>query len=98
MQHFPIFMAVKGRRIVVSGGGDAAVAKLRLLLKTAIVKVFGGLRFLLRERDGRGDEQAERETNNATHVITPVPGVMRFVLQRAIMYNGAIQVNETIQY
>ncbi|EYD75774.1 Siroheme synthase / Precorrin-2 oxidase / Sirohydrochlorin ferrochelatase [Rubellimicrobium mesophilum DSM 19309] len=34
MQHFPVFMAVKGRRIVVSGGGDAALAKLRLLLKT----------------------------------------------------------------
>lgn len=34
MQHFPIFLAVEGRRIVVSGGGDAAVAKLRLLLKT----------------------------------------------------------------
>lgn len=34
MQHFPIFVAVAGRRIVVSGGGDAAVAKLRLLLKT----------------------------------------------------------------
>lgn len=35
MQHFPIFLAVAGRRIVVSGGGDAALAKLRLLLKTA---------------------------------------------------------------
>jgi uroporphyrin-III C-methyltransferase/precorrin-2 dehydrogenase/sirohydrochlorin ferrochelatase len=34
MQHFPVFMAVKGKRIVVSGGGDAALAKLRLLLKT----------------------------------------------------------------
>lgn len=34
MQHFPIFMAVSGRRIVVSGGGEAAVAKLRLLLKS----------------------------------------------------------------
>ncbi|WP_368346198.1 siroheme synthase CysG [Pelagovum sp. HNIBRBA483] len=34
MQHFPIFMAVAGRRIVLSGGGDAALAKLRLLLKT----------------------------------------------------------------
>ena len=34
MQHFPVFMAVKGRRIVVSGGGDAALAKLCLLLKT----------------------------------------------------------------
>ncbi len=34
MQHFPIFLAVAGRRIVVSGGGEAATAKLRLLLKT----------------------------------------------------------------
>jgi len=34
MQHFPIFLAVAGRRIVVSGGGDAALAKLRLLMKT----------------------------------------------------------------
>jgi len=34
MQHFPIFMAVAGRRIVLAGGGEAALAKLRLLLKT----------------------------------------------------------------
>ncbi|MBC6436987.1 MAG: uroporphyrinogen-III C-methyltransferase [Rhodobacteraceae bacterium] len=34
MRHFPIFMAVAGRRIVVSGGGEAALAKLRVLLKT----------------------------------------------------------------
>lgn len=34
MQHFPIFLAVEGRRIVISGGADAAVAKLRLLMKT----------------------------------------------------------------
>ena len=34
MQHFPIFLAVAGRRIVVSGAGEAALAKLRLLLKT----------------------------------------------------------------
>lgn len=35
MDHFPIFMAVAGRRIVLSGGGEAALAKLRLLRKTA---------------------------------------------------------------
>ena len=35
MDHFPIFLATTGRRIVVSGGGDAALAKLRLLLKTS---------------------------------------------------------------
>lgn len=35
MDHFPIFLRVQGRRIVVSGGGEAALAKLRLLMKTA---------------------------------------------------------------
>ena len=34
MKHFPIFLHVEGRRIVLSGGGPAALAKLRLLLKT----------------------------------------------------------------
>lgn len=34
MKHFPIFLAVQGRRIVLAGGGNAALAKLRLLLKT----------------------------------------------------------------
>ena len=34
MDHFPIFLAVAGRRIILSGGGDAAMAKLRLLFKT----------------------------------------------------------------
>ncbi len=34
MKHFPIFLAVEGRRIVLSGSGDAAMAKLRLLMKT----------------------------------------------------------------
>ena len=34
MKHFPIFIALDGRKVVLSGGGDAALAKLRLLLKT----------------------------------------------------------------
>ena len=34
MDHFPIFLRVEGRRVVVSGGGEAALAKLRLLFKT----------------------------------------------------------------
>ncbi|KIT18053.1 siroheme synthase CysG [Jannaschia aquimarina] len=34
MNHFPIFLALEGRRVLVIGGGDAAVAKLRLLLKS----------------------------------------------------------------
>ncbi|MEM1378641.1 MAG: siroheme synthase CysG [Pseudomonadota bacterium] len=42
MRHFPIFMHVDGRRVVVSGAGGCAVAKLRLLLKTsARIDVFG---------------------------------------------------------
>ncbi|MEW9918622.1 siroheme synthase CysG [Marimonas sp. MJW-29] len=41
MDHFPIFIATRGRHIVLSGGGDAALAKLRLLLKTtARISVF----------------------------------------------------------
>lgn len=41
MKHYPIYLAVEGRRIVLSGGGAAALAKLRLLLKTeALVDVF----------------------------------------------------------
>jgi len=41
MQHFPIFLSTRDQTIVVSGGGDAALAKLRLLLKTeAQLRVF----------------------------------------------------------
>ena len=34
MRFFPVFLRVADHRIIVSGGGEAAVAKLRLLLKT----------------------------------------------------------------
>ncbi|MCR8726322.1 siroheme synthase CysG [Frigidibacter sp. ROC022] len=34
MQHFPIFLDLSDRRVVLAGGGDAALAKLRLLLRT----------------------------------------------------------------
>jgi uroporphyrin-III C-methyltransferase/precorrin-2 dehydrogenase/sirohydrochlorin ferrochelatase len=41
MKHFPIFLSVENRRILLSGGGEAALAKLRLLLKTeARVEVY----------------------------------------------------------
>src|SRR6056297_521127 len=41
MKHFPVFLSVEGRRIVLSGGGEAALAKLRLILKTeARIEVF----------------------------------------------------------
>jgi uroporphyrin-III C-methyltransferase/precorrin-2 dehydrogenase/sirohydrochlorin ferrochelatase len=41
MRHFPIFLDLAGRRVVVSGGGEAALAKLRLLLRTdARITVF----------------------------------------------------------
>ncbi|PHR04598.1 MAG: uroporphyrinogen-III C-methyltransferase [Sulfitobacter sp.] len=41
MDHFPIYLSTKGQRIVLSGGGEAAMAKLRLLLKTqARIDVF----------------------------------------------------------
>ena len=42
MRHFPIFLNLSGRRVVVSGAGDCAVSKLRLLLKTeASISVYG---------------------------------------------------------
>jgi uroporphyrin-III C-methyltransferase/precorrin-2 dehydrogenase/sirohydrochlorin ferrochelatase len=34
MDHFPIFLSTKGQRIVLAGGGEAAMAKLRLLMKS----------------------------------------------------------------
>ena len=41
MQHFPIFVDTANRRVVLAGGGEAALAKLRLLLKTqARITVF----------------------------------------------------------
>ncbi len=42
MRHFPIYLDTRGQSIVVSGAGECAVAKLRLILKTeARVIVFG---------------------------------------------------------
>lgn len=42
MRHFPIFRDLRGRRVVVSGAGETAVAKLRLLTKTgAKLAVYG---------------------------------------------------------
>ncbi|MEQ8402720.1 MAG: siroheme synthase CysG [Roseitalea porphyridii] len=42
MRHFPVFVNLDGRRVIVSGAGETAVAKLRLLLKTeARIAVFG---------------------------------------------------------
>ena len=41
MQHFPIFLAMADARVLLSGGGPAALAKLRLLMKTpARIEVF----------------------------------------------------------
>lgn len=42
MRHYPVFVDLRARTIVVSGAGDVAVAKLRLLLKTeATIVVLG---------------------------------------------------------
>ncbi|QDY68978.1 siroheme synthase CysG [Qingshengfaniella alkalisoli] len=41
MQHFPIYISLTGERVVVAGGTEAAVAKLRLLMKTeAVLEVY----------------------------------------------------------
>ncbi len=42
MRHYPIFLDLKDRTVAVSGAGETAAAKLRLLLKTAAaIRVFG---------------------------------------------------------
>tara|TARA_R110000868_G_scaffold62718_17_gene189339 strand:+ start:185 stop:1606 length:1422 start_codon:yes stop_codon:yes gene_type:complete len=42
MRHYPVFLDLRDRRIVVSGAGETALAKLRLLIKTeARIEVFG---------------------------------------------------------
>ena len=42
MRHYPLFLDLRGRKVVVVGAGAAAEAKLRLLLKTeAELLVFG---------------------------------------------------------
>lgn len=43
MDYFPIFLKLKGQKVLVIGSGEDAVAKLRLLLKTsALIEVFAG--------------------------------------------------------
>lgn len=65
MKHFPIFVAVEGRRIVVSGGGDAALAKLRLLRKTeARISVFA--------EDPIREVEALAETGRITLIRRPL--------------------------
>jgi len=42
MRHFPVFLDLSGQRVVLFGAGEAAMAKLRLLMKTdADLHVFG---------------------------------------------------------
>lgn len=42
MRHFPLFLNLNGEKVTVSGSGEAAASKLRLLLKTnAVIQVFG---------------------------------------------------------
>ncbi|MEM9814027.1 MAG: SAM-dependent methyltransferase, partial [Pseudomonadota bacterium] len=42
MRHYPVFLDLRGRRAIVAGAGETAVAKLRLLLKTeARIVVYG---------------------------------------------------------
>jgi uroporphyrin-III C-methyltransferase / precorrin-2 dehydrogenase / sirohydrochlorin ferrochelatase len=63
MRHFPVFLDLRGRTVLVSGAGEVAVAKLRLLLKTeARLRVVGiGPEPVVRDWAARGlIELAER--------------------------------------
>ncbi len=64
MRHFPVFLDLLGRRVVVSGAGECAVAKLRLLLKTAAeLYVFGS----------DADPQVIRWARQGRLTLTPRP-------------------------
>ncbi len=42
MRHYPVYLDLRGRRVVVSGAGETAAPKLRLLMKTeATIAVYG---------------------------------------------------------
>ena len=42
MRHYPVYVDLRDRTVVVSGAGDVAVAKLRLLMKTEVrIEVYG---------------------------------------------------------
>ncbi|KMW56697.1 Siroheme synthase [Candidatus Rhodobacter oscarellae] len=63
MQHFPIFLDMRGQRVVLSGGGEAALAKLRLLVKTeAKLSVYAQDAHpdLVKLLDGHGDTLTPR--------------------------------------
>ena len=44
MRHYPVFLDLRDRRVVVAGAGEVAVAKLRLLMKTEATLVVYGAR------------------------------------------------------
>ena len=68
MKHFPIYMAVADRRIALSGGGDAALAKLRLLLKTeARIEVYAF--------DAAQEIHAWAAEESVTHFARPIADV-----------------------
>ena len=68
MQHFPIFVDLRDQLVVVSGVGETALAKLRLLLKTeADIAVFGKAphRQIRRWADAGRVQLAERRIEKA---------------------------------
>jgi len=66
MRHFPIFVDLKCHRVVVSGAGETAAAKLRLLLKTeALIEVYG--------EDACDDVRAWHEDGRLRWFAKPLP-------------------------
>jgi uroporphyrin-III C-methyltransferase/precorrin-2 dehydrogenase/sirohydrochlorin ferrochelatase len=71
MRHFPIFVDLKCQRVVVSGAGETAAAKLRLLLKTeALIEVYG--------EDACGDIRDWHDEGRLRWFAKPLPAVALF--------------------
>jgi len=71
MRHFPVFVDLKCQRVVVSGAGETAAAKLRLLLKTeALIEVYG--------EDACDDVRAWHDEGRLRWFAKPLPSAALF--------------------
>jgi len=71
MRHFPVFVDLKCQRVVVSGAGETAAAKLRLLLKTeALIEVYG--------EDACGDIRKWHDEGRLRWFAKPLPAAALF--------------------
>ena len=94
MDHFPIYLSTKGQRIVLSGGGEAALAKLRLLLKTeAKISVYSRTKALQSSIAALGRNSAIMDASLSSSVEQSQRNMQQIGLQR---YAADLQANASM--